>query len=262
MDSFTNKLNVKQAVPFFMVTNMERSLQFYIQGLGFNMSIKWEPEGKIEWCWLQIEATAIMLQEYRNNKPVIKLGEGVSICFMCEDALEIYQQISSRGISVAAEPFVGNQLWVVGVSDPDGYNIFFESPTEVMEGTTYSEWRKSVFESNLSVFFNELYKNFNERNIEGVISKMKPDVKWANGMEGGYVYGHEGVREYWTRQFTMMSSQVTPLVVSRNNGEVKVTVHQIVHDLNGNLIADVEVYHIFHLVDEKIAEFHIKGKQD
>jgi lactoylglutathione lyase len=30
--------NVKQAVPFFGVTNMEASLRFYVDGLGFKMT--------------------------------------------------------------------------------------------------------------------------------------------------------------------------------------------------------------------------------
>ena len=139
----SSSVNVRQAVPFFMVTNMERSLQFYIDGLGFELKMKWEPRGSIEWCWLQFDLASLMLQEYRDNQPEGKLGVGMSVCFMCDDALEIYSQIISRGISVNAEPFVGNQLWVVGVNDPDGYAVFFESPTEVLEGTTYSEWLKN-----------------------------------------------------------------------------------------------------------------------
>ena len=138
-----SSVNVRQAVPFFMVTNMERSLQFYIDGLGFELKMKWEPRGSIEWCWLQFDLASLMLQEYRDNQPEGKLGVGMSVCFMCDDALEIYNQIISRGISVNAEPFVGNQLWVIGVNDPDGYAVFFESPTEVLEGTTYSEWLKN-----------------------------------------------------------------------------------------------------------------------
>jgi len=138
-----SSVNVRQAVPFFMVTNMEKSLQFYIDGLGFELKMKWEPRGSIEWCWLQFDLASLMLQEYRDNQPPAKLGVGMSVCFMCDDALEIYNQIISRGISLNAEPFVGNQLWVVGINDPDGYAVFFESPTEVLEGTTYSEWLKN-----------------------------------------------------------------------------------------------------------------------
>lgn len=135
--------NVKQSVPFFMVTNMDRSLDFYINGLGFELKMKWEPRGKIEWCWLQIDNASLMLQEYRNNMPAEKLGVGVSVVFMCNDALKIYKEIISQGLS-PDEPFVGNNLWVVGLKDPDDYNIFFESPTDVPEETMYSAWLKTI----------------------------------------------------------------------------------------------------------------------
>jgi catechol 2,3-dioxygenase-like lactoylglutathione lyase family enzyme len=36
--------NVKQAVPFFMVTNIEASLRFYVDGLGFTLTNAWRPE--------------------------------------------------------------------------------------------------------------------------------------------------------------------------------------------------------------------------
>jgi lactoylglutathione lyase len=35
---------------------------------------------------------------------------------------------------------VGNKLWVTTVTDPDGYKLFFNSPTDVPEETLYSEW--------------------------------------------------------------------------------------------------------------------------
>jgi hypothetical protein len=130
--------NVKQAVPFFMVTNMEQSLNFYVLGLDFEVTDKWEPNGIIEWCLLQLGNASIMLQEYR-QAPSEKLGGGVSVYFFCENALKIYSGIIAKGLS-ASEPFVGNRMWVVGLKDPDGYNIFFESPTDVLEETKYSDW--------------------------------------------------------------------------------------------------------------------------
>jgi len=137
-----SNLNVKQAVPFFMVVNMDKTLNFYIKKLGFAIKHQWGSRGKIEWCWLQLDNASIMLQEYRQNPPTEKLGEGVSIYFICEDALTIYNQIISNGLSTT-EPFVGNNMWVVGIRDPDGYNIFFESPTDVPEETMYSDWVKT-----------------------------------------------------------------------------------------------------------------------
>jgi hypothetical protein len=85
-------------------------------------------------------------------------------------------------------------------------------------------------------------------------------VKWANGMDGGFVYGHKGVREYWTRQFTMVKSSVTPVKIAFQNGVAKIQVHQVVHDLNQQLLADEMAEHIFFLKNNKIAEFNIGEK--
>ena len=134
--------NVKQAVPFFNVTDIEDSLRFYVDGLGFVLTNQWAPEGRVRWCWLQLGDVALMLQEYwrdgqRAGAPEGPLGQGVSICFMCADALAIYHELTGRGVS-AARPFVGNGLWVTSVRDPDGYRLDFESPTEEPEETLYS----------------------------------------------------------------------------------------------------------------------------
>lgn len=135
--------NVKQAVPFFGVENMKESLRFYTEGLGFEMKMKWEPDGELRWCSLQLGDASLMLQEFwrkghHTGKPEGRLGQGVSICFVCEDALAIYREIKSRGID-ASRPFVGNGMWVTSVTDPDGYRIDFESYTDVPEETVLAE---------------------------------------------------------------------------------------------------------------------------
>ena len=129
--------NVKQAVPFFRVSNMDESVRFYVDGLGFEMTKKWTPEGKLRWCWLEHGAAALMLQEF-HKPPEGRVGVGVSICFQCDDALAIYREVTSRGIK-ASRPFVGNAMWVTSVSDPDGYRVEFESYTDVPEETVLSE---------------------------------------------------------------------------------------------------------------------------
>lgn len=135
----TSAVNVEQAVPFFGVTNMEASLRFYVDGLGFKMTNKWVVDGKIRWCWLQCDGAALMLQEFFENQvPSGKLGAGVSVCFQCKDALAIYREVKARGIE-AKRPFVGNRLWVTGVIDPNGYRVYFESPTSAPEESEYSD---------------------------------------------------------------------------------------------------------------------------
>lgn len=110
---------------------------------------------------------------------------------------------------------------------------------------------------SISSRFEKLYSDFNNRDIEAVISQMTPDVKWANGMEGGYVEGHDGVRSYWTRQFGMVSSNVTPLDIDVEKNIVRVVVKQVVNDLSGTPLADQIVVHRFVLQNGKIACFDI-----
>lgn len=135
--------NVRQAVPFFLVTDIEKSIRFYVEGIGCEMTMSWRPEGKLRWCWLKLGDAALMLQEFwkegpHANVPETKQGVGVSICLMCEDALAIYREVKARGLD-PSRPFVGNGLWVTSLIDPDGYRIDFESPTDVPEETVLSE---------------------------------------------------------------------------------------------------------------------------
>jgi predicted lactoylglutathione lyase len=135
--------NVEQAVPFFLVSSMKSSLEFYVVGLGFEMTKQWIDAGELRWCWLQIGGAALMLQEYRKERlqavlRETRLGEGVSVCFQCNDALAIHREAASHGIEPATTPFVGNHMWVVPYRDPDGYRIDFESPTDVPEETVLS----------------------------------------------------------------------------------------------------------------------------
>jgi uncharacterized glyoxalase superfamily protein PhnB len=131
--------NVLQAVPFLLVTNMEVSLRFYIDGLGFKRTKQWIVDDKIRWCWLELGNAALMLQEYLPAKvPTTKRAEGVSICFQCRDALAIYNGALAQNLE-PQRPFVGNNMWVTILTDPDGYKLDFESPTDVPEETVYSD---------------------------------------------------------------------------------------------------------------------------
>ncbi len=136
-------MDVREVVPFFAVKEMRTSLAFYVEGLGFELEGKWVDEGVIRWCMLRIGNAAVMLQEFRTEGHDSRQfsenkGEGVSLFFFCDDAVEYYRNLRNRGID-ASEPQVGNGMWVTSMSDPDGYNLYFQSPTDVPEETKLSE---------------------------------------------------------------------------------------------------------------------------
>jgi lactoylglutathione lyase len=56
--------NVRRAVPFFLVRDLEASVRFYVDGLGFTVTKEWRDEGKLRWCWLEHGDAAVMLQEF------------------------------------------------------------------------------------------------------------------------------------------------------------------------------------------------------
>ena len=113
---------------------MSMGLDSRLSTSGFQNRAEDNPDGRVRWCWLELGDAAIMLQEFwPGSRPTERLGTGIHVCFTCEDAVALYRDFKSRGIQTRKRPFVGNHLWVVPLSDPDGYLVEFESPTDAPE---------------------------------------------------------------------------------------------------------------------------------
>jgi ketosteroid isomerase-like protein len=103
------------------------------------------------------------------------------------------------------------------------------------------------------------YAAFNARDIEAALILMQPDVDWPNGMEGGRVQGHEGIRDYWTRQWTLIDPHVEPRGFSTDGeGRTVVDVHQLVRDMDGNVIVDEMVQHVYIIEDGLVRSMEIR----
>jgi hypothetical protein len=108
-----------------------------------------------------------------------------------------------------------------------------------------------------------VYDRFNARDMESVLAAIHHEVIWANGMEGGHVHGRDEVRSYLTRQWAVIDPRVEPVRFSTgSDGELFVEVHQVVRDLEGKLLADKMVTHIFRMEHGLIKRFDIGGEQD
>jgi nuclear transport factor 2 (NTF2) superfamily protein len=105
----------------------------------------------------------------------------------------------------------------------------------------------------------EAYRAFNDRDIERVLGAMHPDVEWANGMDGGYVHGREAVREYWTRQWTQIDPHVEPRRFTTDDaGRTVVDVHQVVRDLEGRVMTEQTVQHVYVIEDGLVRRMEIR----
>lgn len=104
-----------------------------------------------------------------------------------------------------------------------------------------------------------VYSAFNARDVDTILAAMSADVDWPNGWEGGRVYGHEGVRDYWTRQWAAIDPHVEPVGFDIDEtGRTVVKVHQVVRDLEGNVIAEGIVEHAYLIEDGLIKSMEIR----
>jgi hypothetical protein len=111
----------------------------------------------------------------------------------------------------------------------------------------------------------ELIKNayaaFNARDIDAVLKIMHHNVKWPKAWEGDYAHGHNEVRAYWERQWKEIDPKVTPVGFKiRENGTLEVEVDQLVKDLEGNIIFDGKVTHVYLIRDGLLLQMDIEGK--
>ena len=114
-------------------------------------------------------------------------------------------------------------------------------------------------EESMVAVLTRTYKAFNARDIDSALAAMHLDVEWPNGMEGGTVHGHIGVREYWTRQWGVIDPRVEPKSFDLDEaGRVVVGVHQVVRDLAGKTLLDRMVEHVYSIEGGLIRNMEIR----
>ena len=83
------------------------------------------------------------------------------------------------------------------------------------------------------------------------------DADWPNGMTGGREVGHDAIREYWTNQWKVINSKVTPVSYRVVDDQIILEVHQLVKDMEGETLSDSVVYHTYKFMDGKINRMDI-----
>jgi hypothetical protein len=75
----------------------------------------------------------------------------------------------------------------------------------------------------------------------------------------GHIHGREAVRDYWIRQWNSINPHVEPQGFQFDeNGQIVVDVYQVVRDLDGNLLVDQMVQHVYTFEDDLIRRMDIK----
>jgi hypothetical protein len=109
----------------------------------------------------------------------------------------------------------------------------------------------------------QAYSAFNKRDVDGALALMTQDVSWPKASEGGKVVGKEEIRAYWTRQWGEFDPYVEPLaMIEEDGGKTRVRVHQLVKSLQGDVLSDSEVLHVFTVSSGLIAAMDLGNEAD
>jgi len=125
-----NLTRVRQLQPLLAVQDIDRSIEFYRDRLGFSLVGQADSDGKIFWCRVERDGASVMLQQAEDEEdgPAEGRGRGIIFYFVCDDANAMYSELVSRGLKLdpPRTAYYGmNQLFV---PEPNGYALCFESP--------------------------------------------------------------------------------------------------------------------------------------
>ena len=105
----------------------------------------------------------------------------------------------------------------------------------------------------------QAYAAFNRRDVDGALALMSNSVSWPKASEGGRVVGKEEIRDYWTRQWQEFDPHVEPVaMVDDAQGRTEVRVHQLVKSLQGDVLSDSEVWHVYTITGGLIDRMDLK----
>lgn len=132
MAGISGSLTLTGLWPLLLVRDLERSIAFYRDVLGFQIAGEAVSQaGTRYWCRLQREGISLMLQQAEaEDGPLENCGRHVAFYILCADADAWYAELTARGLSLAPPQTAEYGMRQVFVPEPDGYVLCLESVSE------------------------------------------------------------------------------------------------------------------------------------
>jgi uncharacterized glyoxalase superfamily protein PhnB len=131
MPSAAQATSIRHLWPLLAVRDINRSVDFYQNKLGFSVAGRAEADGRLFWCRVERGGASIMLQQADDEDgPAESWGRGVTLYFVCDDADAMHAELVSLGVQVQPVSVAEYGMKQLFVPEPDGYAICFESSTE------------------------------------------------------------------------------------------------------------------------------------
>ena len=121
-------LRLRKLTPMFTATDLQRSMAFYRDVLGFVIGDEWRETGELSGCEIHAGAITFMLNQddFKKGRDRQK-GVGTRIwCHTAQNLDQLAAEIKARGGALDQEP--QDMPWgdrVFMISDPDGFKLTF-----------------------------------------------------------------------------------------------------------------------------------------
>ncbi len=124
-------MTIRQLWPLLPVSDIDRSVGFYRDKLGFTIVGEANDDRGVFWCRLGRAGASIMLERTGHaSRPLPQGAPAISLYFVCDDADALYAELVERGLALDPPTTAYYGMRQVFVPDPDGHSVCFESPTE------------------------------------------------------------------------------------------------------------------------------------
>lgn len=127
----TETLKARGLMPSLTVNDLQRSIHFYTEGLGFKVSEEMKEEGEVRGVMLEAGSAVVGLSQddFAKGRDRVK-GVGIRLYFETEQNIEaLARQANAAGVKLDHGP--GPLPWgpvAITATDPDGFKVTIANP--------------------------------------------------------------------------------------------------------------------------------------
>jgi catechol 2,3-dioxygenase-like lactoylglutathione lyase family enzyme len=125
-------LRLRSVAPTFTVSDIQQSLAWYCDGLGFFVTERWEEGGRLEGVMLKAGSCHLGLSQDDFSKGRDRL-KGVGFRILCEtfqDLDVLAARLKKFGGTIVEEPATRWDTYSFTAQDPDGFKLTFAKAKE------------------------------------------------------------------------------------------------------------------------------------
>jgi limonene-1,2-epoxide hydrolase len=106
----------------------------------------------------------------------------------------------------------------------------------------------------------QVYRAFNDRDLDAALERMAPGVDWPNEVTGGELHGRDALRSYWQKWWSDVNPTLEPMRIHfTKDGAARVLVDELVSAKDGEILQNRRVDHVFEFDGAFISRMTIVG---